>query len=86
MSHATEIKKAIKEKKIVYGRKTIIRGLKNNEFAKVFICKNTPVELRRDIKNNASEGTLIEEFDGTNYDLGVTMKKPFMITIIALKK
>ena len=76
------LKKAIKEKKLVIGTDRTLKLLKTNKAKEVFISKNCPETLRKRIKNYGEINKIkITELDNTNEEIGSLCKKPFSINI-----
>ena len=76
------LKKAIKEKKLIIGTEETIKSLKKGEVKEVFVAKNCPGILRRKVKNYGEiTGAIITELEETNEEIGSICKKPFSINL-----
>ncbi len=76
------LRKALKEGKLIMGTEETIKAMKRGKVKEVFIAKNCPQLLRREIKNYAEiSGANVVELDETNEDIGAICKKPFSINI-----
>ena len=81
------IKKNLETGKLLYGMKQTIKALRRSEVAKIFIASNCPEIIADDIAYYGSFGDVpIEKLDIDCNELGVTCKKPFMVSVLALKK
>jgi len=82
-----EIKKNLKEGKLVMGASETLKGLRTGEFSKIYLAANCPEELREDIKHHASFTDVeIIETDIPNDELGDICKKPFSIAVMGMTK
>ncbi|MBU2560820.1 MAG: ribosomal L7Ae/L30e/S12e/Gadd45 family protein [Nanoarchaeota archaeon] len=82
-----EIKKLLKEKKLVIGKDETLKGLRQGKFAKIFLASNCSDELKGDIGHYASiAGVEVVETSIQNTELGDICKKPFSIAVISLLK
>jgi len=80
------IKKAMDEKKALLGTKETRNYLLNNEVKEVIISSNTPELVRNDLKRLASlNETQVTELKIGNDELGVVCKKPFSVSVMAIK-
>ena len=76
------LKKAIKEKKLTIGTEKTIKALKKGEAKEVFISKNCPELIRKEIKNYAKIANIpIVEMKENNKEIGTICKKPFAINL-----
>lgn len=81
-----EIKKLLKEDKIIIGSKTIIKNLRNNQLKKIFISDNCKDETVNDIEQYCKiNNTEVIKLNYPNDELGVICKKPFAISVIGVK-
>ena len=78
-----DLKKALKEKKLIFGTNEIIKQLKIGKLAKVFIASNCPEKIQNDVlyysKLAKAEIVLLEE---ANEEIAIICKKPFSITVL----
>ncbi len=76
------LKKAIKEKKLTIGTEKTIKALKKGEAKEVFISKNCPELLRKQVKNYAEISNIpVTELKESNEEIGAICKKPFSINL-----
>jgi large subunit ribosomal protein L30e len=76
------LKKAIKEKKLIMGSERTIKTLKKGEAKEIFISKNCPELLRKQVKNYAEISNIaINELKESNEEIGIICKKPFAINL-----
>jgi len=81
------IKEASKNKKLVLGTKTVLKGLKNTTINQVFCASNFPEQTRKDLNHYAGLSNVkIEEFGGNSSKLGEACGKPFKILIVGIQK
>ena len=82
-----EIKKLIKEDKLVIGTERTMKLLKTGKVQKVYLATNCPEDVRESVEHYAEIGG-VEVVDSglQNTDLGDICKKPFQIAVIALPK
>ena len=86
MNAEKEIRNAVKQKRVVMGSKSVIRGIRNRSFSGVFFADNCPVGTRNDISRYAQmTGTEITPFGGNSAQLGQVCGKPFNILLIGIK-
>jgi len=82
-----DIKKALEEKNLVIGKKTVIKGIKGENINKVFYASNCPKEFIKDLKHYSEAVKLkVEEFKEDSSKLGQTCGKPFPVLIVGVKK
>ena len=83
----TNIKVAYKTGKVVYGKKQVLKELRNNPFRMLIIANNCPRELetRFNYYNSLMENKLfIYKYKGSSWDLGLACAKPYMISVIGI--
>ena len=82
-----EIKEALKEKKVIIGSRTVIKGMKRGSLHTVIYASNCPESVRKDIEYYTKAGfTPIKEFVGNSILLGELCGKPFNVLLIGIKK
>jgi large subunit ribosomal protein L30e len=83
----TELKKLVKEGKLVIGGDEVMKGLRTGTFAKVYLAANCPEQLKADITHYASlSGAEVVDTGIQNEELGDICKKPFAIAVMGLLK
>jgi len=76
------LKKAIKEKKLIIGTERTVSALKRGEVKEVFISKNCPELLRKQVKTYAEiSNIVVSELKKSNEEIGTICKKPFSINL-----
>ncbi|MCD4760148.1 ribosomal L7Ae/L30e/S12e/Gadd45 family protein [archaeon] len=76
------LKKATKEKKLIIGTERTIKKLKTTTVKEVFISKNCPPALKKEVKKYGEiAGIQITELKETNEEIGAICKKPFSINL-----
>ncbi len=81
-----EIKEALKDRKLIIGSRTVLKGLKRGAIKKAVIASNCPDESKESIGNLAKSGIEIREFGGDSAKLGEICGKPFKTVMIGIKK
>lgn len=81
-----EIKKALKEKRAVIGKRRTIKLLLVEKLKKVFLAKNCDEKTRKKIEGLCKiAGVPVETYHGTNMDLGTICRKPHTIMVFSIK-
>lgn len=78
-----ELKKLLKEDKIIIGTSNTMKKLRANKVSKVWLSANVPVEVKNDI---IGYGVDIATLDVPNDELGVLCKKQFSVSVASLVK
>jgi large subunit ribosomal protein L30e len=80
-----EIKKLLKEEKVIMGSKTVIKNLRKNQMKKIFVADNCKDETFSDIEQYCKiNKTEFVKLNYPNDELGVICKKPFAISVIGV--
>jgi ribosomal protein L30E len=86
MSQASEIKQAMKKKRLVMGWNSVERLVQSGKAKKVIVSVTASEEVKKDLAHYAEAyGLVVEEFAGDAYELGVICKKPFAVGVLAVK-
>jgi large subunit ribosomal protein L30e len=83
----TNIKVAYKTGKIVYGKKQVMRVVRENPFKMIIIANNCPKILADQLNyyNSLMKNELfIYQYNGSSWDLGLACGKPYMISIMGI--
>lgn len=81
-----EIKKALEKNELVIGTNETLNLLRKNQIKKVFFTKNAPTDVKSDMKHFCELNDVeCNELDMFNDELGVVCKKPFSISVVAIK-
>jgi len=83
----TNIKVAYKTGKIIYGKKQVLKELRQNPFKMLIIADNCPKELENQLNyyNSLMKNKLfIYKYKGSSWDLGLACAKPYMISVIGI--
>jgi len=81
------IKVAYKTGKIIYGKKQVLKNLRQNPFKMLIIANNCPKELENQLffYNSLMKNKLfIHKYKGSSWDLGLACAKPYMISVIGV--
>lgn len=82
-----EIKKLVKEGKLVVGADKTLKLLKAGALSKIYLAANCPAQLRQDIEHYTGIGEVeVVDTGLQNEELGDICKKPFSIAVMCLKK
>ena len=82
-----EIKEAMKEKKIIIGSRTVIKGVKRGHINSVVYASNCPEETRKDLEYYSKSGFLgVKQFNGNSVQLGELCGKPFNVLLVGIRK
>ena len=85
MSLNQPIASAVSTGKCKIGAKSSIDAIKNGEAKLVVVAANCPKNEYADIKRYAELSEIrVQQFEGTSWDLGETVGKPFMVSAIAI--
>ncbi len=87
MTNVDDIKKKIKEEKVIIGTERTIKVLKLGKVEKVFLTSNCPSDVKEDIEHYAKLAKIkVVKLKQPNVELGVICKKPFPISVLSFKK
>jgi len=82
-----EIKKLLKNDKLVIGSEETIKNLKRGNVEKVFFTSNCSDIVKQDIQHYAGISDVpVIELEHSNSELGVQCKKPFSISVVSISK
>ena len=78
---------AVKTGKVVFGAESAIKNAQTGKARLIVISANCPAEARGDIEyySNLSSVNVVV-YRGTSIDLGMTCKKPFMVSALTIKE
>jgi large subunit ribosomal protein L30e len=83
----TNIKVAYKTGKILHGKSSVLKQLRQTPFKMIILANNCPKELETQIKcYNAliNNSIFIHTYKGSSWDLGLAMGKPYMISAMGI--
>ncbi len=87
MTLSIDISEAIKKKRLVIGLDSVIRAIKSGAAEKVVVASNCGVDARADVESySGMSGIEVEVFPGSSRELGTLCRKPFCISVLAVKK
>ena len=82
-----EIKEAMKEKKILIGSRTVMKGVKRGHIDSVIYASNCPEETKKDLEYYSKSGFLgVKQFKGNSVQLGEICGKPFNVLLVGIRK
>ncbi len=79
MISESEVKKIVKEKKVLYGYKQAKKALKSGKVENIIIARDRKEELLKDFENCI-------EFNGDSKRLGTICGKPFNVSVLTVIK
>ncbi|MFT4310312.1 MAG: ribosomal L7Ae/L30e/S12e/Gadd45 family protein [Candidatus Woesearchaeota archaeon] len=80
------VKKAVVAQKVIIGTKLTLKSIKNGSLHEVVYTKNTPDFVKKDIIYYCSLRNIpARELSLTNKELGVVCRKPFHVSVLAIK-
>ena len=83
----TELKKHVKEKKLIIGTKTVVKKLRVGKLSSIFVSSNCPKAVRDDITHYSTiAGTRVVELEVPNDELGVICKKSFSVSVAGVPR
>lgn len=87
MEEVTEIKKLLKENKLVFGTDLTMKGIRNKSLDKIFVANNCPLDIKDDIRHYAEISEIeVVDLKLSNSELGDICKKPFHVSVISVPK
>ncbi len=85
MEALTELRKHVQSAKFVIGTAEVIKLLKHNKLAKIFVAANSLASVKDDLKHYGTMSDCeIVELQIPNDELGVLCKKPFSIAVVGV--
>ena len=82
-----DIKKLLKSDKLIIGKDETIKGLKRSEVSCIYVTQNCDATLRTDINYYAGLAEVsVVELSLPNDELGQVCKKPYAISVLAVRK
>ncbi len=72
-----------KKSKIIYGTENVIKGAKT--LVQVFVSSNYPEEMKSELSKKISKVDVVQVKENSE-ELGTLLRKPFLISVIGIKK
>lgn len=72
-----------KKSKIIYGTENVVKGSKT--LVQVFVSSNYPEEMKSELTKKLGKVEL-EQVKENSEELGTLLRKPFLISVIGIKK
>ena len=83
----SEIKKSLKEGKMIIGTERTMKGLRQGKLEKVYLSSNCSEDVKNDIKHYSQLSNVnVVELSQPNEELGVICKKTFSISVLGQLK
>lgn len=80
----TELKKALKEKKITIGTEKTLKSIKSGKVSKVFLAKNCPDDVKGSVKCYAEISKIdVVQLKESNEEIAMICKKSFPISVLS---
>jgi len=87
MTVKERVKTALKEKRLVIGSRSVIKGVKLGRIDTVIYASNLPENKKRDLTYYShAAGFSLQRFDGDSAELGELCGKPFSILMVGIIK
>ena len=81
------IKSALKEKKVIIGYKQVLRQIKIGNPEIIIYANNLPKDKLEELEHNTKTGSIKTcKFPKDSIELGLVCKKPFSVSILAIKR
>lgn len=82
-----DISDAMKDKRLIVGFDSTMRALRSGGVEKVIIADNCSESMKSEVERYSKiSGLEVKKFSGNNKELGTFCKKPFPISVLAVKK
>lgn len=82
-----ELKKALKEKKLIFGTERTLKNLKRGKISKVFLASNCKEDVKKDVKYYAGLSKAeVFQLRQSNEEVAAICKKPFLVSIVSCGK
>ncbi len=82
-----ELKKLVGNKKLIVGTDRTLKLLKKGELKEIFVSVNCPKNDKDTLTTQAKMFSVkVDQLEISNDDLGVVVKKPFSVSVVALQK
>ena len=87
MSINQEIKEALKEKRVIIGSRTVMKGVKVGSLGSVIYASNCPESTKKDLEHYSQAGFIpVKKFEGNSVQLGELCGKPFNVLMLGIRK
>lgn len=73
--------------KFIFGKKQVLRHLRNDSFKMIILSNNCPTEFEKQLNYYVSlmkDKIYIHRYKGSSWDLGLALAKPYMISILGI--
>jgi large subunit ribosomal protein L30e len=87
MTLEKEIKKALKDKRLIIGSRSVLKEARFGRLGSLVYASNTPKSAVNDIQRYAGiAGIDVQEFPGNSVQLGELCGKPFAVLLLGIAK
>jgi len=81
------IKEKIKQDKILFGYKSVMKSIKSSRPKLIVYANNLPEDRKKMIEHNAKISNVeIKEYPNDSVNLGLVCGKPFPVSTLAIKR
>ncbi|MBT4651509.1 50S ribosomal protein L30 [Candidatus Woesearchaeota archaeon] len=82
-----ELRKELQDGKLVFGKDSTIKRLKEGILGKIYVANNCPEDIKLDLEHYAELVSVpVVELTFDNEELGSVCKKHFFISVLGVKK
>ncbi len=86
-SESEEVKKILKDQDIIIGAERTMKALRQGKVAQVLIASNTPDKTKKTVEHYANlSGASVRSLGLSNDELGAVCKRPFLISLLSIRK
>ena len=83
----SELKKHVKEKKLIVGTKATMKRLRMGKLSAVFMSSNCPTSVKEDVAHYSTlAGTRVVQLAIPNEELGTVCKKFFSVSVAGVPR
>lgn len=83
----TNIKVAMETGDVLYGKNTVLKHLRQNKAEMLITANNVPYDLMSELRHMNTlldDEIFIYQYNGSSWDLGLALGKPYMVSIVAI--
>jgi len=80
-----DLKSALLDNKIVFGKDEVVKGLKSGTIKKIFLAKNVPSDFQEDIEYYCKlAGAELVQLNQDNEEIGILAKQNYFISVVGV--
>jgi large subunit ribosomal protein L30e len=81
------IQSVVKSGRAFYGSNQAIKAIKSGRIVALILSSNCPTESRKKLEKYATQSSVpVINYAGTGRDLGIACRKPFSVSILAVRE